>query len=132
MKNFYRDTKPGAFKGGRKPEGRNFRGRGPIGSSSMGASMHRATCSACGKQCEVPFKPTGSRPIFCSMCFQKEGDSNHKRSNSMNSGRSMMSEKRSYKTDSNKYEGRNTDNTSEQFRVINTKLDAILEALDVR
>lgn len=31
--------------------------------------MHRATCSDCGKSCEVPFKPTGSKPVYCSECF---------------------------------------------------------------
>ncbi len=32
--------------------------------------MHKATCDKCSKKCEVPFKPTGSKPIFCSDCFQ--------------------------------------------------------------
>ncbi|MBI3291109.1 hypothetical protein HYZ76_02390 [Candidatus Falkowbacteria bacterium] len=35
--------------------------------------MHQATCSNCGKKCEVPFKPTGDRPIYCSDCFEKKG-----------------------------------------------------------
>jgi CxxC-x17-CxxC domain-containing protein len=34
--------------------------------------MHRATCSDCGKNCEVPFRPTGDKPIYCSNCFQRE------------------------------------------------------------
>ena len=33
--------------------------------------MHKATCSDCGKECEVPFKPTEGRPIYCRDCFQK-------------------------------------------------------------
>lgn len=36
--------------------------------------MHRATCNECGSSCEVPFKPTGSKPIFCSNCFERKGD----------------------------------------------------------
>lgn len=36
--------------------------------------MHRATCSECGNSCEVPFIPTGSRPIFCSNCFRRDQD----------------------------------------------------------
>jgi CxxC-x17-CxxC domain-containing protein len=35
--------------------------------------MHHAVCSNCGKDCEVPFKPTGSKPVFCSECFEKQG-----------------------------------------------------------
>lgn len=33
--------------------------------------MHKATCSECGKECEVPFKPTEGRPIYCRDCFAK-------------------------------------------------------------
>ena len=28
-----------------------------------------ATCSQCGKQTTVPFKPTQGRPVFCRECF---------------------------------------------------------------
>ncbi|MBN2853913.1 hypothetical protein JXK06_00020 [Patescibacteria group bacterium] len=31
--------------------------------------MHRATCAECGNSCEVPFKPTGEKPVYCSNCF---------------------------------------------------------------
>ncbi len=34
--------------------------------------MHEVICDKCGKECEVPFKPTSSKPIFCSDCFKKE------------------------------------------------------------
>jgi len=33
--------------------------------------MHKATCSECKKECEVPFKPSGDRPVYCKECFQK-------------------------------------------------------------
>ncbi|MFW5846850.1 MAG: CxxC-x17-CxxC domain-containing protein [Nanoarchaeota archaeon] len=33
--------------------------------------MHKATCTDCGKQCEVPFKPTPGKPVRCSDCFKK-------------------------------------------------------------
>jgi CxxC-x17-CxxC domain-containing protein len=33
--------------------------------------MHKATCSDCGKECEVPFKPTEGRPVYCQECFEK-------------------------------------------------------------
>ena len=52
----------------------------PSGGSRFGdrdggkPSMHRATCSNCGNNCEVPFKPTGSKPVFCSVCFEKQGN----------------------------------------------------------
>lgn len=37
--------------------------------------MFRATCAECGKKCEVPFKPSGDKPVYCSDCFGKEGKS---------------------------------------------------------
>lgn len=35
-------------------------------------SMHQAVCSECGQDCEIPFKPSNGRPIFCSKCFEKQ------------------------------------------------------------
>jgi CxxC-x17-CxxC domain-containing protein len=37
--------------------------------------MHKATCADCKKECEVPFKPTGDRPVYCKECFSKRKDS---------------------------------------------------------
>lgn len=34
--------------------------------------MHQAKCSECGKDCEVPFKPTEGRPVYCRDCFSKK------------------------------------------------------------
>lgn len=31
--------------------------------------MHSATCAECGTACQVPFKPSGDRPVYCSTCF---------------------------------------------------------------
>jgi len=33
--------------------------------------MHKAVCADCGKECEVPFKPTEGRPVKCKDCFRK-------------------------------------------------------------
>jgi CxxC-x17-CxxC domain-containing protein len=33
--------------------------------------MHKATCSECKKECEVPFKPTAGKDVFCQDCFKK-------------------------------------------------------------
>ncbi len=30
-----------------------------------------ATCSQCGKETTVPFKPTQGRPVYCKECFQQ-------------------------------------------------------------
>jgi CxxC-x17-CxxC domain-containing protein len=36
--------------------------------------MHKTTCSDCKQECEVPFKPTEGKPVYCRNCFQ-----NHKK-----------------------------------------------------
>jgi len=33
--------------------------------------MYKIICSDCGKEAEVPFKPTEGRPVYCKECFQK-------------------------------------------------------------
>lgn len=33
--------------------------------------MHKATCAECKQECEVPFKPDGTRPVYCRDCYQK-------------------------------------------------------------
>ncbi|MCK4532710.1 hypothetical protein KAU39_02900 [bacterium] len=37
-------------------------------------SFTKAICSQCHKECEVPFKPTDNRPVYCSDCFSKRGE----------------------------------------------------------
>ena len=34
-------------------------------------AMHKAICADCNKECEVPFKPSGDRPVYCKECFAK-------------------------------------------------------------
>ena len=34
--------------------------------------MFSATCSSCGREAQVPFQPTGSKPVYCSDCFQTQ------------------------------------------------------------
>jgi CxxC-x17-CxxC domain-containing protein len=60
-------------------EGFNRGGRSSGGGSSGGfrrdfgpREMHKATCSECGQECEVPFKPTEGKPVFCKECYKKK------------------------------------------------------------
>jgi len=49
-------------------------GRGGFGGGGGGGprQMFPATCASCGKQTEVPFKPSGNRPVYCRECFQAQ------------------------------------------------------------
>ena len=72
--------------------------------SSEQRMMHEATCDRCGNRCEVPFKPTQGKSVYCNDCFRK-----------------------------NEYsEPRETQNlSSEELERINLKLDKILKALNI-
>ncbi len=35
------------------------------------ATLHVASCSECGAECEVPFKPDLHRPVYCNKCWGK-------------------------------------------------------------
>ncbi len=34
--------------------------------------MHTTTCTECGKETEVPFKPSAGKPVFCKECYSKK------------------------------------------------------------
>jgi CxxC-x17-CxxC domain-containing protein len=50
--------------------------------------MYPAVCAQCGKETEVPFKPTGDRPVYCSDCYQQQRGGTSSRGSSYGGGRS--------------------------------------------
>src|SRR3989344_354185 len=75
----------GGFGGGRGRD-RGFGGdRGGFSrdrnSERRNVEMYDAVCSKCNKKCQVPFRPTGSKPVFCSECFGQQGDRGDRGSN---------------------------------------------------
>ncbi|MFH1769647.1 MAG: CxxC-x17-CxxC domain-containing protein [Parcubacteria group bacterium] len=70
-------NKRGKF-GGRRGGGRSYGGGRDDGRDGGRPTMHKAVCNDCGNDCEVPFRPTGSKPVFCSDCFGKK-DNNKSR-----------------------------------------------------
>ncbi|MGB3908075.1 MAG: CxxC-x17-CxxC domain-containing protein [Methanomethylovorans sp.] len=58
--------------GGPRGGGGGFRSGGSGGFRSSGPrEMHKATCADCGQETEVPFVPSGDRPVYCRECYQK-------------------------------------------------------------
>ncbi|PJE60362.1 hypothetical protein COU86_05005, partial [Candidatus Roizmanbacteria bacterium CG10_big_fil_rev_8_21_14_0_10_36_26] len=68
MRDFNRDRS-----GSRRAFGRRDFGRRSFDGHGGRREMHKAVCSNCGKNCEVPFEPTGSKPVYCSECFKNNG-----------------------------------------------------------
>ena len=60
--------------GGRGGYGGRSGGGGGGGGRSFGGprQMFPATCASCGQATEVPFKPSGNRPVYCRDCFQAQ------------------------------------------------------------
>ncbi|WP_321429125.1 CxxC-x17-CxxC domain-containing protein [uncultured Methanolobus sp.] len=65
-----RDNREGGFRGGSR-DGNRGGGRGGNFRSSGPREMHKAKCSDCGQETEVPFEPDPERPVYCRECFQK-------------------------------------------------------------
>lgn len=87
---------------------RNFGKRdfnGPTGFRQM----YKVVCGSCGRDCEVPFRPSGDRPVFCSNCFEKNRGTTATRRFEDRSSRPLQN--------------------NEQLNAINTKLDKILAIL---
>lgn len=61
------DNRSGGFRGNQGPRDRNSGFRGNSGPREM----HKAVCADCGTDCEVPFKPSEDRPVYCRECFGK-------------------------------------------------------------
>ncbi|MCP3684846.1 MAG: hypothetical protein GY861_19455 [bacterium] len=62
--------------GGSRPRGAGGRSSGR---DRRDVTMTKVICSSCGVECEVPFKPTSSKPVYCNNCFsKKDKDSSNK------------------------------------------------------
>ncbi|KKU07910.1 MAG: hypothetical protein UX10_C0004G0038 [Candidatus Magasanikbacteria bacterium GW2011_GWA2_45_39] len=131
MGNFNRDngrSGEGGFNrgfGGGRPfgGGKKFGGGGRDGARP---SMHQATCSECGSSCEVPFRPTGSRPVFCTNCFGKQGGGavRPQRFERESHERPRFEDKRPV-ADSMSSSGP----VVEQIKILNVKIDKLIEIL---
>lgn len=63
------------FSGGRPGGSRPY---GPRSSNDRGfdgqKEMFKGECASCHKPCQVPFRPNGKKPVYCSDCFRKDDD----------------------------------------------------------
>ena len=117
------DKGRGGFDRDRDGRGGSFRdgGRGFNRGSDGPKQMHHATCSECGQDCEVPFRPTGDRPVFCSNCFKSKGAP----------ARSFAPKSFDRGDRGGSFRGGNTDSgvSKAQIDLLNAKLDKILSLL---
>ncbi|KKW42697.1 MAG: hypothetical protein UY92_C0004G0033 [Candidatus Magasanikbacteria bacterium GW2011_GWA2_56_11] len=115
--------------GGRGNKDRQFGGRGFGGRDAGRPAMYQAVCDKCGADCEVPFRPTGNRPVFCRACFGKQGAAQADRPAGRNFADPGYGNKRVREFDPGRSADKSTQNFKEQFDLLNAKLDRILETL---
>jgi CxxC-x17-CxxC domain-containing protein len=94
------------------------------GRRSGETQLFDAICSKCGNKCQVPFRPTGQKPVYCNACYSEQLGGSRERDFSRRDNHSRSFEPR--------MENRVTENNSNvdrQIVTINSKIDSILEIL---
>ena len=99
--------------------------------------MHKATCSECNKGCEVPFRPTGDKPVYCKDCFNGKRDNNDSRGGSRpdfnNRGpKKSFNDRPAFRSDSRPdfKPTQAPDSTSKQLGEISLKLDRLISSIE--
>ena len=133
MKNFgndrgFKNFSDRGFGGGNR--GRSFGGgnRGGFDRNRNDRQMYDAVCDKCGKDCQVPFQPTGEKPVYCSNCFEKTSGRDS------GSERSFGGGNRDFGGNNRRFEARDTkdyaqENTRAEIEALNKKLDRIIDLL---
>jgi len=127
-------NRPDSRAGGR-PGARPKFGGGALARQSFGARGPRseafqkfdAICSNCGKKCQVPFRPDGTKPVYCKDCFGIPRDA--------------MAEKKKFPAAPGKFipgagassaatpGGKSIADLTRQIAAMNTKIDTMLKIL---
>ena len=89
--------------------------------------MHDAVCDDCKKDCQIPFKPSSDKPVYCKDCFNKRGgparrddsaprrDFNARPQNDFNSAPARVG---------------GNDDIKKQLESMNVKLDRLISAIE--
>lgn len=117
----------GGFRGGNGGGGRpSFGGnrggdRGPV-------TMHKAICDECQKSCEVPFRPSSDKPIYCNDCFSsKRGNEAPRREFNDRGPKKEYNDKPSF---SKPVGAPVNDDIKKQLSEMNSKLDRLVSAIE--
>lgn len=99
-------------------------------SFSAKKEMHQAICSDCGESCEVPFRPSGSKPVFCNNCFR-----GHKQApvHDTRGSHNFVSTSRSFKERaprSSFSDAPKNNNLEDKLNALHIKLDKIIALLN--
>jgi len=101
--------------------------------------LFKTTCTACRKSCEVPFRPSSNKPVYCRECFAKtneendsrfEGGSEGRGNDSRRDARPQRTERPSYQSDVRPVRDTSSEEMKRQIMKLETKIDSIIELLN--
>ncbi len=137
----------GGRSGGSERFGGNDRGgdrggRDDRGSRSGGSpELFSAVCTACKKQCEVPFRPSADKPVYCRDCFMNhdKGFVQDTRPNPRREGGDFKRESHSSQRDTQYsrpeinagQKSAGNDELKKQIAILESKVNRIIELLTV-
>jgi CxxC-x17-CxxC domain-containing protein len=112
------------------------RGNRSGGSRDSGFELHEVTCDKCGRKCDVPFKPTNNKPVYCRTCFRQNDSTDSKggfeRFDQKGRGNDRFDSRDRFNDGNDKFESKNSSGvSSEDLEKINRKLDKIMRALKI-
>lgn len=116
----------GGFGGrdGGRPNFSGGRDRGPV-------TMHQAICDQCGKPCEVPFRPTDGKPVYCNVCFGAKKNAVGDRGQDRFQQKNYNNFRSSGSADSGSNAGKSgIDDVKKQLVILNVKMDRLIKAAE--
>jgi CxxC-x17-CxxC domain-containing protein len=111
---------------GQRGSGRPGFGGRPDFNRGGDREMFTATCDQCHKQCEVPFRPTGEKPVYCRDCFagKREGHGDNFSKRDSFPRKDFSGPQSSHAPD------RRIDDLKRQLDGMSLKLDTLLKIMD--
>ena len=103
---------------------RDTRGNG----NSEAFQKFDATCSNCGKKCQVPFRPDGAKPVYCKDCFGAPRAEMRKKTFSTRARPTGSIRPAGAQAP----EGKSIADLTRQIAAMNTKIDTMLKILETK
>lgn len=129
------DFRRGGFGGNRGGGFKKFGGRPSFGGNRGGDrggfggrrdEKFSAICAKCNKECEVPFRPNGRKPVLCNECFGSNSEKSFgQRDNNFRKPEFNKSERPNFNSNND----RKIEELSRSIEIISSKLDKIMELI---
>jgi CxxC-x17-CxxC domain-containing protein len=126
-----RSNKSFGSRGGGFDRRNTGRGRSGGGRGRSPVTMYQAVCDQCKKPCEVPFKPTSGKPVYCSFCFEGKKEVGNNRGGDRFSQRSRDRYEAPVRSDFGSDIGKGNNNEAKkQLEILNGKMDLLIRAVE--